>query len=152
MRKEDFVSKNGSAVAIIDRHSPFSFKDVTYEKTIRSAGCSLLVTKEHRCDSCQLYRQTLNKQHSRAIRERPAVASARPNSSLDISLLVKKLVQLLAKRKTSKQRIKRLESAITSSVASQGVCAKEELHSELVDIVEKNTSSVEEEFPPGSFQ
>ena len=50
-------------------------------------------------------------------------------------MLVKKLVQLAAERKTSKQRIQRLESAIASSVASPGVSAEEELHSKLVKIV-----------------
>ena len=152
VRKEDFVGKKGTDVAMIDRHSPFSFKEVTYKKTIRSADCSLLVAKERRCNICQQYRQTLNKQYNRAIRNRPAVASACPNSSLDTPMRVKKLVELAAKRKTSKQRIQRLQSAITSSVASHGVCAEEELHSELVNIVDDNTASVEQEFPPGSFQ
>ena len=156
MRKEEFSGKKGAVVAAIDRHSPFACKGVVYKRTVRSTSCSLLVPKNNRCVSCFKHRKTLNKQLSRENRIRPVVSGLKskfgPKSSMDTPGRTKKLHQLAAKQKVLKQRIRRLQSAISQSVESCGVVVSDGLHNDMIQIMDDNSLSVEEDFPAGSFQ
>ena len=74
-----------------------------------------------------------------------------PNSSLETPQRAKKLLELAKKRKSDQRRIRPLTSTIVNSVESCGVVS-DRLHDNLVDIIDKKTSAIEEDFPTGSFQ
>ena len=131
-----------------------------YEKkreTIRCAGCLLFVqvsSAENHCDQCWLYRKTLFSLLTH-YKEGKLTELTPPATSTTVFLTTpeknKRLQHLHSLHRIDQQKITRLQAALNLAIESRGVVVDEDLHQDLMGIVQENEKCVSEMYPPDSF-
>ena len=131
--------------------------------TIRHSSCAVLVpesTGSRRCKQCEAYRPVLRAQLSRHLRansacsERTKPSSHARYSCLDKAKLTSRLKQTKSLQKDTSRKVKQLEAKLKAAQAAierASHAVDEGTHSDLVTIVEQQSSVVAKQFPPDSF-
>ena len=150
-KKGNLRNRSGAVSATLDSHSPFMVEGRLYVNTIRTTDCHLLLTsgKTTRCRPCIRFRLALRMMASRA---RKARSLHTGNSFLRSPFLRAKLSALARERKTSLQRIRRMEAAIECMNEESSVDVDEELHGDLTSIASEYESTISQTYAEGSFR
>ena len=129
--------------------------------TIRHSSCSVLLPKDagnRRCEQCQAFRSVLRAQLSRHMKadnsDRTNPSSHVRYSCLDKDELTSRLRQVKSFQKDASRKVKQLEAKLAAAEAAierASHTVDEETHSDLVSIVEQQSSVVAKQFPPNSF-
>ena len=123
--------------------------------TIRTVGCDLLISST-KCCKCMDYESTLRALHSRWVKNKKCSLSEPSkftnNRYLKTPEKMTKLKVLQEKASLGDKEIKKLWKTIQHSTEQNGVEVDENLHTDLVSIMKNNYSSVETQFPVGTFR
>ena len=64
-RKNKFLSVSGKVNAIVETGVAIYLGEESFQETIRSIGCDVLISGEHKCSKCAQYRPQLRVMYSR---------------------------------------------------------------------------------------
>ena len=152
-RKGKFKSSNGNLIAFTDDYCPVSLNGETYDSTIRTVKCELLVSGV-KCEACKEYRSTLRSmchRHAQGSTSSSAVSSHTNYRYLKTPERKERISKLKAELDHSKREIDRLKAKIKSLQEDGGVCIDDKLEQDLQTIMEEKTDEIREMYPPGSF-
>ena len=128
--------------------------------TIRHSNCIVLLpsTESSRCEQCQAFRCVLRAQLSRHMKTdnsgRTVPSSHVRYSCLDKAELTSRLRLTKSLQKDMSRRVKQLKAKLEAAKAAierGSHTVDDETHSDLVKIVEQQSSVVSKQFPPDSF-
>ena len=155
-RKGKFNSSSGDLVAFTDDYCPISLNGETYDSTIRTVRCELLVSGV-KCEACKDYRSTLRSMchrhdtHVQGSTSSSAVSSHTNYRYLKTPERKERMSNLKAELDHSKREIDRLRAKIKDLQENEGVCIDDKLEQDLQTIMEEKTSEIRDKHPPGSF-
>ena len=149
-KKGKFKTKRGVVRASL-KTGAFTVNDeAIFSGTIRTSSCEI-ITKSGRCKSCNAYRKNLRMAHSRWTKKGSPQKCAN-DRCLNTPQRVKKLNTLRSRVCVAKKEVKRLRAKVEKLTEMNGVTVDEPLHNELSTIVSGNDTSIEKDFPQGTFR
>ena len=143
-RKGTFMSANKQPVAKLE------------DSTIRNIDCHVL-TDKYKCTRCKSYEPTLRALYSRWSHKKETTSPSRiskftNNRYLDTPQKIGKLKSLQEKSNAADRVLKKLKEVIRSSTENSGIVVDNNLHSDLLNIMQSNDKSIEDTFPAGTFR
>ena len=154
-KKGKILSHDGKIVASIDECMA-TVNGETCTQTVRKNDCALL-SSSLKCESCKIYRASLRAMHSRwskrFMNDVPTSDSSSHTNDkyLNTPQKIAKISSLRKRVHTATESVKRLKAKICLLTESHGAIVDSELHSDLVDIMQKNDKQVKKSYHPGSF-
>ena len=151
------LSPDGSVAAYKDSYCPVLYEGVSYESTVRSAKCSLVVNVGSKCDSCRKYRSVLRAMYSRQKRHSPTSEKTDISSHANYRYLStpeknERMANLRAEVTQQKREIDRLREKVNKLTETSGVEVDKQMHGDLSSIMEEMTEDVRKKFPENSFE
>ena len=122
--------------------------------TIRTVGCHLLISSM-KCCKCMDYESTLRALHSCWVKNKkcsPSEPSKFTNNRYLKTPEKMAKLKVLQEKASLGDKVKKLRETIQHSTEQNGVEVDENLHTDLVSIMKNNYSSVEAQFPVGTFR
>ena len=144
-RKGKFLSLSGETAATIDSHE-IAFQDRTISNTIRHVECDIFVdTEDGQCKTCRNYRPILRAMYHRykqtALAEN--VSSSRTNSK---TYTLTKLKECQARLQVAEEQL-----AKAQQISDQYIEVDEEVHNDLLTIINENAADINKALPNNSF-
>ena len=115
--KGKLISTDSSTVAELITGFTVSCDDVSYNCTVRTMQCMLLLSSGRKCGACTKFRAQLRAMHSRHIKKQGAVSKYSNNRYLTAPQKQVKLKNLQAKANSATQTIKKLRARIQLDAA-----------------------------------
>ena len=140
-RKGKFKSSNGNLIAFTDDYCPVSLNGETYDSTIRTVKCELLVSGV-KYEACKEYCSTLRSmchRHAQGSTSSSAVSSHTNYRYLKIPERKERMSKLKAELDHSKREIDRLKAKIKNLQEDGGVCIDDKLEQDLQTVMEEKT-------------
>ena len=143
-RKGKFLSLSGETAATIDSHE-IAFQDRTISNTIRQVECDIFVDTDGQCKTCRNYRPILRAMYHRykqtALAEN--VSSSRTNSK---TYTLTKLKECQARLQVAEEQL-----AKAQQISDQYIEVDEEVHNDLLTIINENAADINKALPKNSF-
>ena len=147
-KKGKILSNDGKFVAFVD--------EVDGKKTVRTCNCELLVS-DSKCSSCQSYRSNLRAIYSKWSKRQAENVQISDSSShtndryLNTPEKKMKADDLKKRVHAAEASVKRLKEKIKKLTEDHGETIDNELHSDLLSIMQSNNEDVKKAYPEGSF-
>ena len=137
--------------------TPIYKKDFYNNYTIRCSFCHILVLPPaKRCNSYSEYRKTLNvllqQQNSKDNNQRTSTDSHTNYHFLSSSEMNERLQRLHVETVLQRQQIKRISEKLEHTIDKHGIPVDNDLHQDLVAIMDSHQPLISEQYPQGSFQ
>ena len=138
----------------------------TTNATIRHVQCEVLLSQAsssasgdlQQCAACKNYRQTLNRLLHRFENEQSDSSKTKSNSDshsnyrfLSSPEKNERLHQLHHQARLSQQRVRRLKECLEGVAEDRSVTVDSDLHDDLKQIMQDNTTTINKSYPPDSF-
>ena len=143
--------------AEIDEYFPVTLNGQVYSKTVRSADCEMIV-HEVKCDACKAYRPNLRSLRSRRKQQINVTPTKRTNAVSRVNFRylntpekVARMSSCSTEAKVAKKEVKRLKERLKALAEKEGICADNDLHSDLTETIGGQSDEVRKAFPPGTF-
>ena len=149
VRKGKFFSVDKKITAYEDANCKIKYDGVEYDRTIRTTGCSILVSSGP-CLSCKKSRSSLRSMYSRWQKKSQSPKKFSNNRYLTTPQKAKKLARLQARALSAELQL--LNEKIKNFTEAKGITVDSDLHNDLSSIMKDSFSSVLAKFPEGSFQ
>lgn len=150
--------ENGNVVAYLDTTCCVTLNGETYQQTIRTASCQLLVHGV-KCAACVEYRSSLRALHNRWMKRKNRSPSTHiaPGSHTALCRLTTpernaRFSNVKARANAAERQVKRLQEKIQASTTRIGVTVGEELHNELTTIMMECSEEIQQQHPENSLQ
>ena len=148
----NILSPDGSVAAC-----QIIFEGVSFDSTVRSSKCSLVVNGVSKYDHCKKYRSVLRAMHSRQKKcssssEKTIVSSHVNYRYLSVPEKAQRMANLKAEVVQQRRKVELLEEKVKKLTEKSGVEVDEQIHGDLSHIMEEMTHEVEKEFPENSFE
>lgn len=152
------LKQSQETLAVLDEFAPVSQRGATYDATVRSSACEVLVMGG-RCHPCIQSRPLIRKQFQRWQARQDSTPSRHTDSSSHTNLrymsnpLTQQRLSNVRRRLVSAEHmITRLKAKIVSNVESDGINVGSELHSDLQKLMEEMSTEVKAKHSDDSFQ
>ena len=152
-RKGLFRDKKGDVVATLDSHSAFVFNREFFVHTVRKSNCSMLLkSSKMRCRACVSYRPALHVMSSRPRREKQSVSKYASNTFLRLPQLREKVSRLALERRSTLQRIRRVQERLRAATEAIGIELGKDMHEDMKTVMTSLDENIKEVYPEGSFR
>ena len=153
-KKGKLVSKTGDeVVAHVDSYLPISLNGMFHAETIRTNDCDILVN-DSKCFPCQNYRKTIRLLCSRWSKKTMSSgdsSSCRGNDRyLNTPDKVTKIDSLRKRVRKAQIELKKLTEKVDKLI-DQGKEIDQQVHSDLIEVMNNHSGEVYKQFPEGSF-
>lgn len=153
-RKGKLCNKSGGVVAFTDHYAPVRLNGETFQSTVRTTNCELLVHGE-KCKPCSLYRKTLRVLYDRWCKrnsdELSSSSSHTNNRYLNTPEKLAKVTNLRQRVRNAEVEISKLKDKVRNLI-EKSEAIDEGLHNDLSTIVNESTQEVHNSFPEGTFR
>lgn len=146
-----FMSGSAEEKAHIEKDFQVVLNGQSYNETIRTTTCSLLVG-QGKCGSCRSYRPQLRAMYSRWSKKPAISAKYTNNRYLNTPQKKKKMKELQVRAYTAEKEVKNLKERIEQCAEQKGVQIQPSLNEDFLAIMTEKNSEVEKCFPEGSFR
>ena len=158
-RKGKFVNSKGDTIARIDSKH-ISCNDQLIPNTIRHMNCEIFIAPDitnNRCKQCQTYRPVLRAMYHRFKQKRlPSMLSSSHinNKYLSSPEKITKLSECQASLRATKHQLSQLQmqQSLISEVAKNGIQLHNDIHNDLVSIMQEKAEEIQRGFPNDSFR
>ncbi len=153
-KKGVLIGRKDETVAYLDECVSVTLNGQTYPQTIRSVKCEILVTNG-KCTACKKYRATLRVMSNR-YNSRSSLSSSDYSSHSNIKFLntperKSRMKNLSGRARAIKKKMTRLQKKIKNLSDKCGEDIDPQLHSDLVTVMNENSSHIDKVCPVGSF-
>lgn len=156
-RKGKITSASGDIAAYVDANCAVELNGQTYNETIRSSRCHLLI-RGMKCSECVSYRDTLRSIHHRWSKKQsksPSKATSTHTHTnerwLNTPQKKEKVSRLKSRMRASEKRAKYMAEKIKESMDNKGMQVDDPLHIGLNHILNDHTKEIQKKYEEGSF-
>ena len=141
-------------VASIDDYSPVVFNRETFIRTVRTKQCEMVV-HDQKCNSCKKYRPTLRAMYSR-YRNRCSYEVSKSTSHTNIRYLntpekKSRIISTKKRAQVAENEVSKLQANIKELTENRGELVDNELHKDLLGLMNENSERINTIYPEGSF-
>ena len=142
--------KSGGVATFVDQYAPIHLNGETFQKTVRTSGCEMLVHGE-KCKMCSTYCRTLHVlQHQWSKRSSDELSSSSNNQYLNTPEKLAKVANLRQQVRNAENEVIRLKESLCNTI-EKSEPVDQGLHNDLSAIMDENTSAIQSAFREGSF-
>ena len=156
-KKSKTLSHNGKVAAYVD-NTRVELNGQTYLRTVRTSGCEI-TSNLVKCLPCSKYRSNLRSMYYKWSKRHLHTQQSSVESSSDSSKYKneryldtpEKIASLRKRAYTAEQTVMKLRAKICKLTKEQGEMLDDNLHSDLVGIMNDNGDKIKQAYPEGSF-
>ena len=155
-KKGKIISHDGKITASIDQHAPVSFNGQNFLVTVRTESCEI-ITNSKNCSSCKLYRNTLHAMYNWWCKRQTNQVCTSDTTShsnehyLNTPEKKAKMSKLKERDHVAEKQVQKLRATIRDLTQKQGESVDNDLHADLIGIMNENYEQVKKAFPEASF-
>ena len=120
-------------------------------------NCEVLIVPgtSYRCEQCQAYRPVLRAMHHHF--KQRYIPSKLTDSHINNRYLnspekVRKINEIQAKLRAKRHQLNEIQQSLTTEVEKKGIQLHDDIHNDLLSIMQKNSQEIENNFPNDSFR